>query len=350
MSDAYRSAPGARPDTGPGAPRLRVAVVGTGDWWGLQHARVFAERSDVDLVAIVGRGEERTRVRAAAFGARPYTVLDEMLDRERPDLVSVCLPNQDHFATTLGLVRAGVPLLVEKPLVFDLVEADTLLAEAAARDLFFAIDFNHRYATPVRMARAAVDAGRLGRLAFATWRFGGEGSSSHPDANLIETQCHGFDMLEYLAGPIASVAAEMTELEGRGHSTMAIALRFASGAVGSLVGSYDSSYAYPDTHRLELNGTAGRAVVHDTVRQYEFQRAGETTREVWEAGYFDDNERTWHRTFERHVDAVLAALRAGAPPPIHARAGRRALALAVAAIRSFETGRRIAVDGTTEAG
>ena len=34
---------------------LKVAIVGTGAWWGWQHARVFSERQDVDLCAIVGR-------------------------------------------------------------------------------------------------------------------------------------------------------------------------------------------------------------------------------------------------------------------------------------------------------
>ena len=75
-------------------------------------------------------------------------------------------------------------------------EAQTLLREAQARDLFFAINFNHRYAKPVQMAKTAIDDGRLGELVFATWRFGGEGEGQHPHANLIETQCHGFDMLE----------------------------------------------------------------------------------------------------------------------------------------------------------
>jgi D-arabinose 1-dehydrogenase-like Zn-dependent alcohol dehydrogenase len=69
-------------------------------------------------------------------------------------------------------------------------------AEAERRRLFFAINFNHRYARPVRMAREAITTGRLGGLVFATWRFGGEGTSDHPHANLIETQCHGFDMLD----------------------------------------------------------------------------------------------------------------------------------------------------------
>jgi len=89
--------------------------------------------------------------------------------------------------------------------------------------------------------------------------------------------------------------------------------------------------------------TAGRILIQDTVRRYTFQRAGDETAQVWQAGYFNDTDRGFHATFDRHVDAVLAALRAGEPPPVHASAGRRALRLAHAAIESFETGRRVAV-------
>ena len=48
---------------------------------------------------------------------------------------------------------------------------------------------------------------------------------------------------------------------------MALSLKFANGAVGSLVGSYDSSYAYPGTHRVEVNGTDGRVLIDDTVKR-----------------------------------------------------------------------------------
>ncbi len=322
--------------------RVKVALVGAGGW-GLQHARIFAARLDVDFCAIVGRTPEKTRARAEEFGTRWYLDIEEMLGRERPDLVSLCLPNQDHFDATLRVIEAGYPLLVEKPLVFDLDEADALLAAAAARGLFFAINFNHRYARPVRMARQAIEGGRLGDIVFATWRFGGEGASNHPYANLIETQCHGFDMLEHLCGPIGAVSAEMTDMTGKGYSTLALALRFANGAVGSLVGSYDSSYAYPGTHLLEVNGTVGRVVVEDTVRRYLFQPVGGEIGEVWQAGYFNDDDRAFHRTFDAHMDALLAAFKAGQEPPIHARAGRRALALAQAAITAFKSGCRVAI-------
>jgi predicted dehydrogenase len=320
---------------------LRVAVVGPGGW-GRQHTRIFGSRPDTDLVAIVGRDSERVAAQAQAARTAGFTDIDAMLDTVQPDLVSVCLPSEHHFEPTLKLVRAGVPLLVEKPLVFDLREADQLIEEAAARDLFFAINFNHRYAEPIRRSAEAIAAGTLGRIVFASWRFGGEPNiGTHPHAQLIETQCHGFDTLEHLCGPIVSVMAQMTDITRGQYTTAAIALEFANGAVGSLLGTYDSSYAYPLTHYLEVNGEAGRAYVEDTVRRLTLSQAGDETSQVWQAGYFNDIERDFHHTFDRHVDDLIRALISGDAPPIPARAGRRALELAHACIDSFETGSRV---------
>ena len=165
--------------------------------------------------------------------------------------------------------------------------------------------------------------------------------SAHPHANLIETQCHGFDQLENLCGPIASVMAEMTDRTGGGYRTMALALQFVNGAVGSMTGTYDSSYAYQDAHRLEVNGTRGRLVVEDTVQRFCIQNAGSEIAEVWQAGYFNDFDREFHRTFDMHLDAVMEAFKRGDQPPVHARAGRRALQLAWAAVESFQSGKRV---------
>ena len=329
--------------------RTRVAVIGAG-WWGEQHTRVFSSLPWSEVCAVVSRTADKAEKRAACYGATGYTDIDQMLEAERPDLVTVCLPNTAHYEPTLQLVRAGVPLLVEKPLVFDLSQADTLLAEAAERDLFFAINFNHRFSRAVELARDAITSGRLGDVVFATWRFGGEGSSAeHPFANLIETQCHGFDQLEDLCGPITSVAAQMTDVAdpGQGFGTHVLALGFGSGAVGGLIGTYDSSYAYPGTHVLEVNGTKGRVVVEDTVARFRFQAAGSETQEVWQPNYFDDQSRSFLHTFDRHAVSLLLALQGGDPPPVHARAGRRALLLAHAAIESFQTGRRVDVEEPT---
>ncbi|RYX82655.1 Gfo/Idh/MocA family oxidoreductase [bacterium] len=321
---------------------LKMALVGTGGW-AREHARILSLRPDVDFCAIVGRNAERTATRATEYGTKPYTDTALMLAEQKPDLVCVCLPNQHHFEATLQLIEAGVPLLVEKPLVFELEQADAILEAAKAKDLFFAINFNHRYAKPLQLAKEKIESGEVGDIVFATWRFGGEGFSDHPHANLIETQCHAFDQLEWLCGPIVSIMAEMTEQTGKGFSSLALSLRFENGAVGSLVGTYDSSYAYRDTQRIEVNGTKGRVLIEDTVRRFQFQQVGNEIAEVWESGYFNDLDREFHRTFDRHMEEILAAFRAGEQPPIPAKWGKRALQLAFAAIESFETGQRVAV-------
>lgn len=136
------------------------------------------------------------------------------------------------------------------------------------------------------MARDAIQNGQLGQIAFATWRFGGSGGDCPEHENLIETQCHGFDM-------------------------------------------------------LEINGLTGRLLIEDTVRRFSLHQADSETAEVWEAGYFNDWAREFHRTFDARLDAVLDAFRAGREPPVHARAGKRALELAHAAISSFKQGKKM---------
>ena len=90
-----------------------------------------------------------------------------------------------------------------------------------------------------------------------------------------------------------------------------------------------------------------RAWLHQSmpfqVKRYAFHRVGNEIGESWEAGYFNDWQREFLRTFDDHLDALLDAFKKGEAPPVHARAGQRALTLAWAAIESFETGRRVDV-------
>ncbi|MBQ2546156.1 MAG: Gfo/Idh/MocA family oxidoreductase [Clostridia bacterium] len=321
---------------------LRVAVIGAGGW-GYQHARAFSSRRDTVLTSVTGRTEERTRRRAEEFGVPYYLDIAEMLEKDRPDFVSVCMPGQGTFAPTMEVIRAGVPLLVEKPLAYKLDEAETMIAEAKKKNLFFAIDFNHRYSIPAQMAREDIEKGRLGDVVFALWRFGhGSGSLNHPYLNLIEAQCHGLDLLEFLCGPIASVQAEMTDMTGKGsYSTFSLSLRFAGGGVGSFLGTFDSSENYEFSHVVEINGTRGRILMEDSVCGYRFQSVDSRRAEVWNPAFFRDDERSFNRNLDRHLDALIPALREGREPPVPAEKGLRALRLAHAAIESFETGRRV---------
>ena len=63
--------------------KLRIAVVGTGEWWGYHHARIYHSRPDTELVGILGRTQAKADARASEFGVSGYTELERMLDEER---------------------------------------------------------------------------------------------------------------------------------------------------------------------------------------------------------------------------------------------------------------------------
>lgn len=323
--------------------QIRVAIIGAGGW-GYQHARAFAARKDTRIVAFAGRTAERTQQRAEEFSAHFYTDISQMLEREKPDLVSICLPAQHTFEATMQVISAGCPLFVEKPLSYDLQEARTLIDEAQKRNLFFAIDFETRYSIPCLKAAQAIRDGKLGRPVFAHWRFGHgwDGKMTHPHTNLIEAQCHGINMLEALYGKITSVMAEMTDNGGRdSFSTFSLSLRFENGAVGSFLATMDANEHNRLSQLTELGGTEGRILIEDNVRRYSFQSTNSDTEEVWQAGFFEDSLRSFNQNLDRHLNDVIPALIEGKEPPIPATEGLRALEIAYAAIRSFETGKRV---------
>ena len=332
-------------DVSPDLPPVRVAVIGTGQW-AREHARAFDVNPYAELIGIRGRDAQRVEKRAAEFRTRPYTNLAEMLETEKPDLVSICVENAGHFETTREVLEAGFPAFVEKPFVFELDQARALLDVAARKDLFFAIDFNHRYSEPSLRARQLIDEGQLGDIVFAAWRFSGnhDFKLEHPHIQLIESDCHGIDLLMHQVGEIESVSAEMTDKTGKdGYGTVALVLRFANGAVGTILGSYDSSYAYPGGNTLEISGTRGRVWTEDTVKRLVFSRVDDPMAQVWQSTYFDDEARYFTGTLDRHVADMIRCFRQGAPPPVPADQGYQVLRVSHAAIRSFEEGRRVSI-------
>src|SRR6202035_3132608 len=87
--------------------KIRVCLVGAGVW-GRHHARVFSQRPDVQLCAVAGRSLAKTQAPAAEFGLRAYTNVQEMLTTEKPDLVSLSLPNLEHFEAKMQVIEASV--------------------------------------------------------------------------------------------------------------------------------------------------------------------------------------------------------------------------------------------------
>ena len=328
--------------------KLRVAVIGQGHI-GRLHARLHKADELAELVGVCDLIPERARAGAEENGVPFFLDAAEMLEKLRPDVVSVATGgyeySSDHCKPTLQALEAGAHVLCEKPLSNDL-ECGRKMVETAKRlNRCLAVDFNHRF-TPVALAaKKWQEEGRLGELLFcnmALW-IGKFGPFESPYYHLKALNPHSVNMMMWYCGPIEAVQCFAKIAEGRNiWSTSSINMRFASGVVGHLTSSYDIARGHP-MERCEVAGTKGRMVVEDMWREATLYPAGDMEKRVVTnpvfGGYsnFDD-------TFRARLHRFLEQVAAGTPPDEIDGTGADGLAamrVIHAAIRSLDEGNRM---------
>jgi predicted dehydrogenase len=241
---------------------MRVGVIGTGAI-GAWHARIVAESGDAlsavcDLVP--------ARAEAAAFGAQVFTDPDAFF-ASGLDAVIVATPEAQHEAHVTAAARAGLAVMVEKPVAPDM-EAMRRMAGAVADAGVIAMAAHvERFEAGSAGLKAAVEQGICGRVSaiFARRQFGPSevarfaGSSS----TLRVLGIHDFDLVRWLhPGRIASVQA----MAGRGaiHAAhgmddhVVTTITFEDGAMACVESGWTLPRAYQSYATPEGWGAAGQ--------------------------------------------------------------------------------------------
>ena len=224
--------------------RSRIAVAGAG-LIGLAHIRLAQASPTCRLAAIVDPSPAAVQV-AAAADVPLYPSLGAMLAKERPDGVILATPNQLHVPQALECLAAAVPVLIEKPIATSVAEGEHLLANMDGKAKVLV--GHHRAHSPImRKAKEVVDSGVLGRLVAVM----GSATFFKPDQYFAEgpwrrepcggpiliNMIHEVHNLQMLCGEIVAVQAIASHAV-RGfpvEDTVAISLRFASGALGTFM-------------------------------------------------------------------------------------------------------------------
>ena len=149
---------------------MKIAIIGAGFITRIGHLPGYtAAGAGPDIVAICDVRSDRAAALAQQFDLSPriYTDWREMLERERPDVVSVCLPNALHEEPVLAALAAGAHVLCEKPLATSVASAERMFAAAqrAGRRLMAAQNF--RWSPGTLAVRSAVEEGQLGHIYYA---------------------------------------------------------------------------------------------------------------------------------------------------------------------------------------
>src|SRR3989304_5008333 len=94
---------------------LKVAVIGVGSM-GRNHARIYAEMENVDLVAVADNNFALAEDMADKYRVKAYSNCADLLSKEKPDLVSVVVPTALHEEVGAEVLESGAHALIEKPI------------------------------------------------------------------------------------------------------------------------------------------------------------------------------------------------------------------------------------------
>ena len=295
----------------------RVGVIGLGPI-GNRHADIYQEMGGAELAGVCDIDRERADASAARLGVPAYYSVAELLAGAAPDMVSVATGgyeySSDHYEPTMEALEAGTHVLCEKPICNEISRAQEMVALAQERARCFGINLNHRFTPAARLARGWVDQGLIGHQLFMNMSMWIENPrESSPWFQIKALHPHTVDIMRYYCGDIEAVQCFATKAPGRTiWSTAQFNMRFRSGALGHLTGSYDIARGHP-MERCEVAGLEGRFVLEDMFREVTLFQARVLEKRVYTnpifggMGGFDD-------TFRNRLGKFVEQLNEGASP------------------------------------
>ncbi len=235
---------------------MRAAVIGVGAI-GRNHARLYNEIENVELVAVADNDPAAAARVGGQLHTRSYGDYREMLAQERIDAVSVSVPTMLHHQVALDCIAAGVNVLVEKPIAATVAEGEAMIAAATKAGVKFTVGHIERFNPAIIELKQRLDAGEIGRVFQVHARRLGPFPARIRDVGVvIDLAIHDVDIMRYLVGSeVSRVYAETAQNLNTAHEDLLSGLlRFDNGTIGVL----DINWLTPTKIReLQVTGEKG---------------------------------------------------------------------------------------------
>lgn len=177
--------------------KYKATVIGIGNM-GKNHARVYSEISEIELVAVSDSNPVKDEM-AKKFGARFYANFEKMIEIEEPDIVSICVPTSQHYEIAKKCILRGINVLLEKPISDNLEHAQELLVLAREKKIKFLVGHVERFNPIVKKVKEIIRNGELGKIIAVIARRVGIFPPQISDVNVaIDLAIHDIDIANYL--------------------------------------------------------------------------------------------------------------------------------------------------------
>jgi len=143
--------------------QLRVGIIGCGNIFPM-HAQSVKERDDAKIVAVCDVKEDRVNAKAAQHDCAAYTDYSEMFQKEKLDVVHICLPHHLHAPVAIEAAKQKIDILTEKPMSIKYEDAVEMVETAKANNVTLGVIFQNRYNPGSRLIKEMLETGELGAI------------------------------------------------------------------------------------------------------------------------------------------------------------------------------------------
>lgn len=144
---------------------IRYACIGAGGIARKKHLQGYSRLPQVELAAICDTNRAAAEALAREYGIpRVYTDYRELLQVEKPDLVSICTPNVTHKDITIAALEQGACVHVEKPMTMNAAEAREVLEAQKRTGKLVQVGLNKRFTSAAVLLRRLLEAGYFGEI------------------------------------------------------------------------------------------------------------------------------------------------------------------------------------------
>lgn len=326
---------------------MKVAVIGTGSM-GRNHARVYSEMPGVELAAVADSNYELAQDLGRQYGVQAYADHRELLEKEKPEGVTVAVPTALHEIVGTDALDAGAHVLMEKPIAATLNEGRRLIDKAKAAGRQLMVGHIVRFNPAVLALRRKLQEGAAGRIFQIFCRRAGPFPARVRDVGVvIDLAPHDVDIMRYLTGwDVVRVYAETEQRIHTEHEDLLWGtLRFADGTIGALEINWLTPTKIRETYVL---GERGLFRVDDLTQDLYFFENPQARELPWNAlatlkGVSEGNvtrfEIPRREPLKVELEAFAEAIRTGSPMPVGGDDGLAALELSLALVESGQTHR-----------
>ena len=142
--------------------KFRVGIIGCGRIAQF-HGMPARAQECADVVACCDIRPSAAKERAKLFGCKKiYTDYEEMIRKEKLDVVHVCLPHYLHAPVSIRAMELGCHVLTEKPMAISMKQAEEMVKTAKKTGKILGVIFQNRYNAGAQLVKRAIDSGMLG--------------------------------------------------------------------------------------------------------------------------------------------------------------------------------------------